>query len=379
LHVCGVLVAVSLFTAGQPGQAAAPPASQSPAAAVAAAPPDPAPGTVPPTPTPAAGPPAPRRDGSADGAGLVFIHTVAPTEEPAWFWGILARPSQPGQPVRPTEDLCPEGHPLVETEAPFRSVWGAVDFRVIPDGRRVAPNGVPYHPIVCLDLDMNLWLWQRQGLYLFGYGRFWGMPDDNQTLLEGPKDGSQPSYRGLFNLSKREFDLLMGLAWNYWGALEARFFAYSLSNLNRGTSLTRPYGFNDGVGLENRLYLDPEYDRLGREGYDVSRASFLSLGYYPSKVMIGLDGNFFAPGPFARAYLTWDVPHTCCYLYADTQLICNSACTPKMLDADTGLAIVPFEGRRLLEFRLGAEVLADYQAGVVRTNAMPYIAVRLNY
>jgi hypothetical protein len=37
--------------------------------------------------------------------------------------------------------------------------------------------------------------------------------------------------------------------------------------------------------------------------FDAARASFLSLGFYPTKDMTDADGSLFKPGPFARTYL----------------------------------------------------------------------------
>lgn len=270
-----------------------------------------------------------------------------------------------------------EGSP--DEYLPYKAVWGVVDGKLFPVARRMAPNGVPYHPTASIDLDFNFWLWRSHGLYLFGIARFWTRQDDDQTLVAGPRNGLKAAWTGLFNWSKREYDLIPGGAWNYWGRWEARFFAYSMNNLNRGLSLDVPTGFNDGVGVENRYYLSSEYDRLGRQGYNVSRATFLSVGYYPSKVMVGLDSKHFAPGPFLRAYLIGDIPGNFCYLFADMQLTGKSSFQPKLLQSDAGLAITPLRKNPFFEFRLGSEVLADYQPGIIRSNALPYVSLRLNY
>jgi len=60
--------------------------------------------------------------------------------------------------------------------------------------------------------------------------------------------------QGSFDFSKREFDLTLGLAWNYYSALELRVLGYAFNNLNRGISPISPEGYNDGFGLENRYY-----------------------------------------------------------------------------------------------------------------------------
>ncbi len=272
-----------------------------------------------------------------------------------------------------------------EEERRFQSVWGEVDVFVIPYGRKMAPNGEPFHPVTSLDLDFNVWLWKTQGIYAFCTARFWGKQDDDQAFIDGPNNTGHASWTGAFNLSKREFDLEVGGAWNYSGSWELRGFAYSLNNLNRGVSLNNPYGFNDGAGLENRYYLTAEYANLGREGYNESRAPFVSLGYYPTKVMVDLSSQFFAPGPFARAYLICDLPTSWCfpswsgYLYADTQLICKNTFAPKLLEIDTGLSVSPFPSLPLLEFRVGTEIELDYEPGASLGNAFPYLSVRLNF
>jgi hypothetical protein len=262
---------------------------------------------------------------------------------------------------------------------PYKPAWGVIDLKLFPDARRVAPNGVPFHPISSLDLDFNLWLWPRQRLYAFGLARFWVMQDNGQPMIEGPKSDGKSRILGVFNWAKREFDLTIGGAWNYYGQWEARVFAYSLSNLNRGTNLVSPYGFNDGLGVENRYYLSAEYARLGQDGFDISRATFLSIGYEPSKVLMGLDGQFFAPGPFVHAYLTYDLSRYRSYLFSDIQLLGNSALQPKELYFDGGLAITPMRNYRMFEIRVGTEIVGDYQDHVVRSNWLPYIQGRLNF
>jgi hypothetical protein len=219
-------------------------------------------------------------------------------------------------------------------------------------GDHVASNGEEFKPLFSIDLDLNVWLWQREGLYVFGDGRFWG-----QKAAPGVTNPSQ----GAFDFSKREFDFDLGLAWNYYGNWEARAFGYSYNNLNRGTSQVAPTGFNDGIGLENRYYLGPAYAALGTREFDEARASFVSLGYYPSKDMVDGDGVQFKPGPFARAYLTCGLYGDIVYLYADGQLIAERSFLPKLLSVDAGVAVRPFARVPRLEFRLGTEDLFDLQ------------------
>jgi hypothetical protein len=154
-------------------------------------------------------------------------------------------------------------------EPPWQAAWGLAGIHFIPKGPKTAPNGLEYHPNFSLDLDLNIWLWRNQRLYLYADARFWG---------ERSEFGVTNSRDGFFGTSKRQFDLSGGAAWNYLGPLEARFFGYSMNNLNRGSDQVRPSGFNDGSALENRYYLSSEYTRLGQTGYDVARATFVSVG-----------------------------------------------------------------------------------------------------
>jgi hypothetical protein len=134
---------------------------------------------------------------------------------------------------------------------------------------------------------------------------------------------------------------------------EARAFAYSFNNLNRGTSETHPSGYADGFGIEGRYYIGPEYASLGTAGYDIARASFISAGFYPTKDMVNAEGEDFKPGPFVRAYLTYDLLGPRCYLYGDVQLIGTRGFTLELIKADAGVSVRPFANAPMLEFRLG--------------------------
>src|SRR5262245_54161499 len=262
----------------------------------------------------------------------------------------------PGPPDPPEPDAGPPG-PLV---------WGLMGLRGYAFGDTVAPNGLEFKPLFSLDLNLNAWLWREHGVYVFSDTRFWG-----QKAARGITNPAQ----GVFDFSKREFDLDLGAAWNYYGPLEARAFAYSFNNLNRGISEVRPSGYNDGVGLENRWYVGGSYRELGRPGFDVARANFLSLGFYPTKDMTDPDGNLFKPGPFARAYLTWEPLGDRWYLYADAQLIATRSFVLKQLNVDAGLAVRPFRRACRFEFRLGSENRCDVQLRELETGL--YGAVRL--
>lgn len=244
--------------------------------------------------------------------------------------------------------------------------WGLLGFRGFVTGSQAAPNGVDFEPLFSLDFNFNLWLWKDGGVYGFTETRFWG-----QRAAPGITNGSQ----GALDFSKREFDLILGAAWNYFDNLEARVFAYSQNNLNRGTSLARPIGFIDGIGLENRWYVAGSYANLGHPGFDVSRASFLSAGYYPTKDMVDVDGFQFKPGPFVRAYLTHDLFDPTNYVFADVQGIATQSFTPKVILFDAGAAWRPFECVPHLEFRAGSSGTIDLR--VKEQNVLFYGSVRV--
>jgi len=264
-----------------------------------------------------------------------------------------------------------EAEPSTSDEAgqaqalPWRTAWGLGGFRVIPAGPRVAPNGHEYHPNFSMDLNVNCWAWRSRGLYLFGDLRFWG--EKGEFGVTNGRDGA-------VGTSKREFDVSGGVAWNYAGPWEARVFGYSYNNLNRGDNPVTPSGFNDGFALENRYYLSPEYAKLGQAGFDVARATFLSVGYYPSREMVGNDGRLFKPGLLLRAYLICDLWDWPVYAFGDVTYLSERSLQPRLLLFDVGLAARPFTSYRQLEFRLGVENTADVQVGNMKS--LWYASVR---
>jgi hypothetical protein len=254
------------------------------------------------------------------------------------------------------------------SKARERWVWGIVDLRAFAIGEQPAPNGQEFKPLFALDFDFNLWLWRAQGLYLFSDAHFWG-----QRAAPGITNPTQ----GAFDFSKREFDLDAGLAWNYFGLLEARIFAYSLNNLNRGDSAISPSGYADGVGLENRWYFCGSYANLRNPDFDVSRANFLSFGFYPTKDLPDGNGNPFKPGPFVRAYLTLDLCPNWCYVYLDAQGVATRAGTPRTCSVDAGIALRPLTCVPGLELRAGSADSYDLRLHEPETSV--YGAVRFNY
>jgi hypothetical protein len=273
---------------------------------------------------------------------------------------------------RPATSLLPEIPSALDSVSPTpaqadtpQTVWGLLDMRGFPIGQVVASNGVEYNPLFLLDIDFNIMVWREQRVYLFADSSFWG-----QKAAPGITNPSQ----GSFDFSKREFDLNGGAAWNYAGSWEGRLFAYSFNNLNRGNSQIGPSGFNDGVGLENRYYLGETYSHLGTAAFDEARATFLSVGYYPTKSMVDGSGNQFKPGPFARAYLTCDLGSEQYYLYGDVQFIASRSFQPTLLNLDAGVAARPFTSIPRLEFRIGTQDMFDLQGGDMENSV--YLAIR---
>jgi len=238
-------------------------------------------------------------------------------------------------------------------------VWGYVGARGYVAGDHMAPNGLAFHPVFTVDLDFNIGILPDKKLYMFGTSTFWA---------QRAQDGLTQDH---WDFTKREWDAIVGAAVNYWGPLEFRFFGYSYANLNRGNSKIVSSGYNDGVAVENRYYLPTD------DIYDIGRLGFLSLGYYPSKVMVGGDGSDFKPGFFARAYLTYDLPFCHSYVYGDGQLICEDGFNSRLGMVDAGIAARPFPRVGGFEARVGGSGTFDVQTNVHR--GLAYFGFRLNF
>lgn len=216
----------------------------------------------------------------------------------------------------------------------------------------MAPNGQTYYPLGSMFADINIGFLPQKRLYIFAQGEFWA---------QKPTNGVTNPQQGNFDFSKRQMDLTFGGAWRYYGPLEARVFAFSYNNLNRGWDLNIPSGFNDGVGVENRYYI------FKSNAYDLPRLNFLSIGYMPTKEIAGEDGIIFKPGLFARAYLTYEFVPLKYYVYADTELLCQQFTNPRLLFFNDGFAARPFNKLDGLEFRVGVFNTVDVQADITRT------------
>jgi len=226
----------------------------------------------------------------------------------------------------------------------------------------MAPNGELFKPLFATGISLNIGLLPNKKLYTFIESRFW-----MQKAGEGITNPTQ----GKFDFSKRELDFNAGIAWNWWDRFETRASAYSGGNLNRGYSKTLPDGYKDGILIETRYYFG------SANIYDVSRLSFVSLGYYPSKSLVGGNGEDFQPSLFARAHATFDIPLIRSYLYGDVQFAAERVLKPRLLEFDAGIATRPFSQMENVEFRLGDNLITDIQVNTARN--IVYGAVRVVY
>jgi hypothetical protein len=178
-----------------------------------------------------------------------------------------------------------------------------------------------------------------------------------QAATKGITNANQ----GIFDFSEREFDIDGGGAWNYYRSFEFRLFAYSFNNLNRGTSKITSSGYNDGVGLENRYYFSSDYQQLGSSVYDLPRAGFFSVGYYPTKTMTDASGYSYKPGLFLHGCATFDVLGPQFYLYGEADVIFSHSLQPRVSDIDVGVAARPLPWVPRFEVRVGAQEMLDIQ------------------
>jgi len=112
-------------------------------------------------------------------------------------------------------------------------------------GTRVAPNLVPYKPLLSSGLKFNLYLTPK--CLFLTYFEFFFQRKEDVALFN--------SHDGLAG-TKREFDLYVGL--QYYLTPKTYLYAVSFgrNNLNRGESLTSPAGFKDGyyIGFGYKFY-----------------------------------------------------------------------------------------------------------------------------
>jgi len=156
------------------------------------------------------------------------------------------------------------------------SIWGELGFGFYPGaGQKAAPNGVLYDPMFRLLTNLNLGTSDR---YMFA---------DSVYYTEKPQPGvTTNKSQGKFDFTKRQYDFNIGGAFALpWERTELRFWAYSQSNINRGTSTVRPSGYKDGFATGLRFYFD---DELRSDNY-------VALGYFFTKELVDTAGDAYKP------------------------------------------------------------------------------------
>lgn len=241
---------------------------------------------------------------------------------------------------------------------PEQRTWGLAGGRFIYNGEKMAPNGVQYHPYFSLDLNFNFALTKDRSLYGYIDARFWTQSNqDNVAQFSA-------------DFSKRQLDFTPGLAWNFYDRFEARVYAYSNNNLNRGNSLSSPYGYNDGVAVEGRYY-------FAGTDFDTGIFNFVSLGYYLSKDMIGNDGQIWEPAYFLKWSYNIPVWRQRVYVYTMGEFIMEKQNQAKWVWLDTGISGRPFSHYPLLDIRVGNEMNIDIQNS--STLMMWYVGLRFAF
>lgn len=159
-------------------------------------------------------------------------------------------------------------------------LWGNVGFGFYPtDSEKVAPNGTVYDPMFRIVFDLNF---GDDESYIFANSAYYA---------EKPNPGvTTNKTQGEFDFTKRQYDFNVGYAFEVARSTEARFWLYSMSNINRGKDLVDPTGFKDGFIGAVRYYLD-EFSPA--QGYG-------SVGYYFTKDLADTDGNPYSPGLYAE-------------------------------------------------------------------------------
>ena len=133
------------------------------------------------------------------------------------------------------------------------------------------------------------------------------------------------------------------------------------------------------TGVENRFYLGDTYEALGTPLFDLSRATFVGIGYYASHDQTDSMGRrVTVPGPYLHAYLTQDVYGPQLYAYEDIQLVGTTGFQPKILQFDAGAAFRPLFETNRWEFRVGwAGTYSDLLTHDLEK--MLYVSIRFTY
>jgi hypothetical protein len=273
--------------------------------------------------------------------------------------------------VLPDESPAPAASPALEESyqgidsifpdrfgsAPHQRAWGYAGGRYVFGGEKMAPNGFEYEPYFSLDLNFNLALTSDRQFYGFLDTRFWAQrADDNIT-------------QGVADASKRQIDLQPGLAWNFYGRMEARVSAYGFNDLSTLNPPGRSVGFY-GAALEGRYW-------FAGTDFDQAIYNFVSIGYYVADKMIGNDGKLWEPGAYIRWSYNIPLWEQRFYLYTIGEFIAERPTEAKWVWLDTGISCRPFNHYPMFDLRLGNEANIDIVTG--RTLTTWYLGARFTY
>ena len=153
-------------------------------------------------------------------------------------------------------------------------MWGNVGFGMYPaDSEKVAPNGLEYKPLFRIVADFNI---GSRDLYLFSNSAYY---------TEKPQPGvTTNKSQGSLDFTKRQYDFNVGGAYGFSRNTELRFWAYSQSNINRGTDLNKPSGYKDGFTGEFRYFFEED-----------SSLNYAGMGYYFTKELVDTNGQPYTP------------------------------------------------------------------------------------
>lgn len=153
-------------------------------------------------------------------------------------------------------------------------MWGNVGFGMYPTGsEKVAPNGLEYKPMFRIVADFNI---GSRDLYLFSNSAYY---------TEKPQPGvTTNKSQGSLDFTKRQYDFSIGGAYGLTRNTELRLWAYSQSNINRGTDLNKPSGYKDGFTGELRYFFEED-----------NTLNYAGVGYYFTKELVDTNGQAYTP------------------------------------------------------------------------------------
>ena len=259
--------------------------------------------------------------------------------------------------------------PTVYDPARFPEIWGDVGFSMYPGGERVAANGVEFTPLFMTNIDLNIGILPAKKLYVFTESQFWIQRESDSGYVRGRDPGQS-------DVTERELDFDIGLAFRLFGQLEWRGSLYAQNNLNRGggghqpPSPGSPSGYHDGGYLQLRYYF------TSANPYDPPRQSFAEIGLYPTKESISGVGSGIHPRAYGRLYLSHDFQQIRSYVYGDGTIVTKDSALG-LITLNGGFAIRPLASYPALEFRVGNELTREIGPAITRD--LTYGAIRINF